>query len=482
MTEPSQPQVPLTEAVRQIFLERTSGLIEVAPGDGEDGGKRRLFFVDGELHLPDVNPLAHRLAPLVERGDGDSRDELRSLMARIAHLLLGWQRSAYSVYEGRQALPAELVGPLPTALVLMEWAVAGRGEAELMEALGGGGARLVAAGGGVPTKLAEALEPREALLLSRLDEPVALSDLVRQAGDQGAAELRRLARLRAAGLVQRDRGPIIADERAAAVPPEVMRRLSTRVESELEARPLELDPAEHRESLRRLLAESGGLTHYELLGLTEDARNEEVHAAYDRLARLVHPYHARRIALQGREPALWLLFERATDAYLTLSDPNLRRRYDRKVGTREPQPSPEARRREAQRLAESYYRRSALLLDEEDYHFAVELLKQAVLADPRPEYYARLAEAQAKNPNWLRQAVDSYHKALELGYPDPGVWSALGRLYEDLGNAPRARQNYRKALERRPEDSTAEEGLARLAATETPKRRGFFGLFTGRKR
>jgi hypothetical protein len=488
--EPEPAPVAVTDAVHAVYLGRKSGMIEV---EGDEGGaKKRLFFAHGELHLPQANPIARKLRARLPQGAATATPgwpaaaggEVRELMGRIAHLVHGWRDSAFTFFEGQQVLPADLVGPLPTAFLLMEWAVLDRGEAELMEELGGSSARLVGVGGGVPPAIAALLDPQETVLLTRLGEPVTLSDLVRQAGDDATATLRRLARLRAIGLLQRDRGPS-ASERAAPVPPEVLRRLSYRVESSLAAHPLLIGGEAHRTRLRDLLATAGGLTHYELLGVEDSATPEQVHEAYDRLARLVHPSHAEALGLAGREPALWLLFERATDAYLTLSDPNLRRRYDVKVGMRDPGPSPEARRREAERLAESYHRRAMTLLEAEDYHFAVELLKQAVLADPKAEYYVRLGDAQAKNPNWLRQAADSYHKALDLGYPDPAIWSALGRVCEAMGETEQARRHFQTALERRPGDADAAAGLARLdvlaAAEPSPRRRGFFGLF-GRRR
>lgn len=485
LDEPGGGQLPVPDAVRAVFLDKRSGLIEVS-GDDED--KKRLFFADGELHLPEANPIAQRLAPLLS-GAGRARPhgwlsdggEVKALMARIARIVHGWRRSAYRMYDGRQVLPADLVGPLPTALLVMEWAAMDKSEAELVEQLGGSAARWVVRGGGVPASVAALLDPQETVLAARLAAAQELSELVHQAGDDGAATLRRLARLAAVGVIQRERGSLAGY--ASPLPPEVLRRLAYRVETSLRERPLELGPEAHREQLRELLASSGGKTHYELLEVADDASTEEVHAAYDRLGRRVHPSHAPHLGLEGREPALWLLFECATDAYLTLSDPARRRRYDVKVGNRDPGPSPEVRKREAERLAESYHRRALLLLEEEDYHFAVELLKQAVLADPRPEYYLRLGEAQAKNPNWLRHALQSFEQAIERGYPEPGVWSAMGRIFEELGEIGEARRHFTICLERRPGDPEAEAGLARLEtqAAPEPRRRGLLGLF-GRRR
>ena len=466
MSKRAQPAPPpLTQAVRDIYFDRKSGVVEIAADAAQvadaEGSKRRLFFVDGELHLPAMSSLAKKLAPHLplwpdrpSRSSGPTpsswitgaKSEVKDLMTRIARLVAGWQGSPYSFFEGRHSLPPDLVGPLPTSFLLMEWAVADRGEAEQLVDLGGPEVQLVAAGTGVTPALAAVLEPQETLLLSRLAEPATVDELLRQGAGEFAAVLRRLCRLRAVGLIRHRRSPE-AVHRGALVPADVLHQLADRVERDLAQQPLDLDPEIQRGRLGDLLARAGGLNHYELLGVSEEAPAEEVHEAYQQLARLVHPRHTERLGLAGREGALWLLFERATEAYLTLSSPERRRHYDAKVGAGlDPVPSQEVRDRESGRIARGYYQRALELIDAKEYHFAVELLRQAVQHDAQPEYYLRLAETQAQNPNWLRHAADSYRRAIELGAGEPGVRVALGRLREELGQIPEARRCYEEAL------------------------------------
>lgn len=484
-SQPAPP--PLTEAVRAIYLEHRSGVLEIA-GEGDDapeqeGGKRRLFFVDGELHLPPVHALAKKLAPHLplwpdrpaRSGAGaapsawltGAKGEVKQLMVRIAGLLAAWQHSPYAFYEGPQTLPPDLVGPLPTVFLLMEWAVAGRTDVELLAELGGPGAQLVAVGGAVSPAVAAALEPQETLLASRLAEAATVGELLRQTGKDSAAVLRRLCRLRAVGLIRYRREPVA--QRGALVAADILRQFSDRVERGLALHPVDLEPDAHRAYLADFLARAGAMNHYELLGVHAQATGEEVHDAYDRLARLVHPGHTDRLKLGGREGALWLLFERATDAYLTLTSPERRRRYEARVGAgHDPLPSQDVREKEAERLARRYYERGVDLLEQEDFHFAVELLRQAAQTHPRPEYYLRLAEAQAQNPNWARQAADSYRKVIDLGGDRAAVRAALGQLCETLGRPEEARHHYETALAQMPGEPEAQEGLARVAAVARP--------------
>jgi tetratricopeptide (TPR) repeat protein len=338
---------------------------------------------------------------------------------------------------------------------------------------------LVAVGGAISPSVAAVLEPQETVLLARLAEAVTVGELLRQAASGGGgSSLRRLCRLRSVGLIRFRREPA-AVQKGALVPADVLQQFADRVERELVQLPLDLEPDAQRARLGDLLARAGGMTHYELLGIRAEANADEIYEAYVRLARLVHPSHSERLHLAGREATLWLLFERATDAYLTLSHPERRARYEAKVGlAHDPQPTQEAREREAEGLARGYYRRALELIEQQDFHFAVELLRQAVQAHPLPEYYLRLAETQAKNPHWTRQAADSYRKAIELGGDEPWARVALGQLCETMERYEEARRHYEQALAKMPGEPEALAGLARISAlvAPEPRRRGLFGF------
>lgn len=212
---------------------------------------------------------------------------------------------------------------------------------------------------------------------------------------------------------------------------EELRLFGQRISRSLAERPLDLDPGAHREKVAALLRGSGEATHYEFLGVELVARAMEIHEGFERTARLVHPDHAARLGLTGREGVLEVLFERATRAYLTLSDPESRKAYDRGLDPRARAalvaaiaPQGDASRD----LARGYYQRACSLVDAEDYHFAVELLQQAVKIDPRGEYYALLGRIQARNPQWLDEAAESLQRAIDLGTTDRSLPDALAEV------------------------------------------------------
>jgi curved DNA-binding protein CbpA len=217
---------------------------------------------------------------------------------------------------------------------------------------------------------------------------------------------------------------------------EELRLFSEKIARRLSERPLDLDPASHKRRVAELLRQAGEGSFYQLLGVVPTATAQEVHEAYDQIARLVHPLNARRLGLTGREGVLEVLFERLTQAYLTLFQPDRRKAYDRELA---PEawaaawtPAPVRRREEILEVAQGYYERAMELAATDEFHFAIELLQQAVRIDPRPEYHALLGKLQAKNPRWLRAAAESLRQALKLGSKDEELPAALDQILQRL--------------------------------------------------
>ncbi len=209
-----------------------------------------------------------------------------------------------------------------------------------------------------------------------------------------------------------------------------------RIGRSLAERPLEIDAVEHRERIAGLLRQVGGASFYELLEVGPTATPEKVHEGYERLARVVHPSHAPHLGLQGREDVLAVLFERATAAYVTLSHPGRRRDYDREMGPSgwHPPVSAQSRNEQNRDRARAHFNRATQYIAKDDYHYAIELLREAVRIDPQAKYFARLAELQERNVRWLHQAADCYSRALELGGPDPQIEDALARVQRRIAN------------------------------------------------
>lgn len=204
-----------------------------------------------------------------------------------------------------------------------------------------------------------------------------------------------------------------------------------RIARSLAERPFRMDAAEHRERVAALLREVGEASFYELLGIDPSASAREVHESYERAARMVHPNNARRLDLVGREGVLEVLFERITEAYLTLSYMDRRKRYDRERpgGWWKAAPvKPVSREEEAQRL----YEKARAFASAEQYHAAVELLQEAVRAAPKAEHWALLGQLQARNPHWLQSAEESLRRAIDMGSDDPVLPATLAMVRQEI--------------------------------------------------
>lgn len=130
-----------------------------------------------------------------------------------------------------------------------------------------------------------------------------------------------------------------------------------------------------------------------------------------------------------------LLFERATEAYLTLSDPTRRVAYNRSTDVRmDVTIDSEQREKEKRSIARQSYRLAVQYMsaDSMEYSGAVELMKEAIRLDPQAEYYALLGKAQAKNPRWYGDALTSLRRAVGL---DP---RNAGFRFASEGLGPRA--------------------------------------------
>lgn len=247
------------------------------------------------------------------------------------------------------------------------------------------------------------------------------------------------------------------------VEPRLLQRFLDRIEHSFEAERWDLAPDEHRRRISDLFGRLGSVDHYQILGVGPTAGELDVLSAFHRLGRLVHPRHAARLGMGGQDAALRVLFERATDAYLTLSDPERRMAYNRLM---EAAPGVEVdaakRQHEKRELAKRLYRRSTTCVSEMDFSVAADLLREAARLDPQPEYLALLGKVLARNPRWSDEAVANLERALELDPQNAGYHLATGQILEKMGKAAEARTHYKATLETSPGNPDAQAGLARL--------------------
>jgi tetratricopeptide (TPR) repeat protein len=247
---------------------------------------------------------------------------------------------------------------------------------------------------------------------------------------------------------------------------------SRKLKADLPASPQFLRP-EILETFRLLPSRN----HYELLGLTPDASDAEVKAAYFRLAKRFHPDVHHHLALADLEDKLGKIFIRLGEAYEQLSTPEGRAAYQAALSPPRPAGTgTEAKPPPAPTLSvEEMFERAKERFEDGKYWEALALLGEVVRVAPGGlKQHARLLMARAflKYPDKER---DAERELLEVVQAEPANVEALfllGGLYQRRGHNARAEAMFRKVLELRPNHRQAIAQLGSLAPKTSKKEEG----------
>ncbi|MEO1088290.1 MAG: DnaJ domain-containing protein, partial [Acidobacteriota bacterium] len=321
-------QTSLLTVLREAYLGRSTGRISI-----DDGFE--IYVRRGEVFFDRDHDLVSGLGPLVARAGSLDRPladaEMRSAVKTLSATLFG-ESSSWTGARWSDEAPkgVELVGPFPAIGVLLEGATYGADEARLLKRLGGESTRFKSRDDSPAMNQLPGLDGDMARVLVLLEQPTTVADVLRGGGDR-AATLAGLAKLWAIGLAEGPKSTASGGD-DSVVSPKILDRFLARIGEVLELEPSTLEPTDHRGKLARLIGRFGDLDHYQLLGVEATADDAAISAGYNRLARLAHPSHAAALGWTGKEATLRLLFERATEAYLTLCDPLRRSSYNTLMG------------------------------------------------------------------------------------------------------------------------------------------------------
>jgi predicted Zn-dependent protease len=201
---------------------------------------------------------------------------------------------------------------------------------------------------------------------------------------------------------------------------------------------------------------------YERLGVDRGAKLDEIRRAYSRLARDRHP---DRFTSPDEKQRAQDEFRDITTAFNTLSNERRRQEYDAELDS--PQPKTPAEQ------AQVAYARGCEQLKAQDFHEAVEQLRVAVhLVPSDASYRLALAQALAKNPNWMREAVESLEEAARLQPRNGLVQAELARLLVKQGLRLRAQRALEASLRLAPQDPAVKRIAEELAGLLTDGQAG----------
>lgn len=321
----------------------------------------------------------------------------------------------------------------------------------------------------------ENLLPAEGFLLSRLDRPMNLKDLVAVSGLGETETLGVVYSLALAGLLMRERWESAFRDRQPSPqpspPPEPVKEIP-------KPEPPEVDPNDVEHFLARV---KKAQTHYDVLGVGVNEPAQNLKNAYYQLARRYHPDRFRKsdAALLARIESA---FARITQAYDTLRDDNARATYNAKLAARkkaeqlgESAPKATTPVREAvsegvaepvmplAERAEIQFKEGFAALELGQKKTAMGLFASAARAVPNEaRYRAFYGQVLAGNESTRRAAETELQAAIKLDPDNAEYRVMLAELYRDLGLKLRAKGEAERAVATDPNNQKARDLLRAL--------------------
>jgi len=315
------------------------------------------------------------------------------------------------------------------------------------------------------------LSTNEGFLLSRIDGPMELGELVAVSGQPDAEARRTIYGLILANALTRQSWPYALKPGDGG---KGIKARQTPIAAAPPAPPVTRDPKEEvSEFLERLTT---AMDHYAVLNVSESASAAEIKHAYYALARRFHPDRFHDMAESAVHGQLESAFARITQAHELLSDSSARATYDSKLAA--------LRRAGAQtssvtgmsmnstgpngqgaNTAEQQFKQGVAAMQMRDLNTATACLSAAArLAPNQPQYRAYYGRALASHPQTKRLAEAELQAAVKLAPGDASYRLMLATLYRDLGFWRRAISELERALSIDPKNIEAKRMLQSLEA------------------
>ena len=294
-------------------------------------------------------------------------------------------------------------------------------------------------------------------------------------------------RLHPSGGPGRQARPAASRPATAAPPPRPKPAQPVRIEAPAPPSPARVEDHAHYAADRDLRAQLAALVEqvrvtspFAKLGVTSDADENQIRAAYTQLAKQTHPDRWSGASHAVRELAEEA-FREITRAYEALSDPERLAAYRR---------DPQRDARDADALAEGQralaaeqeFQKGEARLRAHDWNGALVHFERAVELYPdEGEYlaYKGWAHYLTNGHEGLNKAFELVKRGAKLAPDREKPWLFLGRLAEAAGRLDVAERMFARAIERRPDSIEAMRAL-RLLEMRKPKR-GLIGKLLRRQ-
>ena len=295
------------------------------------------------------------------------------------------------------------------------------------------------------------LEDRERAIIEKIDGKKSIRDIFRLSDLNAFETLKVLYFLIRLGMVE-----VIEEE-----------GIDSQTEAGKGAVDAEVEPVDKELGLKRqkIIDEynsQGGKDHYQILGLKRGASRDEAKKAYFQLAKEYHPDIHYQEGMGEMGEMLEAIFTRITEAYDVLSVDNTKKEYDLySVISKHERRKPKEEKSNVRSL--SQYKRGLEAFKKGDLKEALYSVEWAIRIEPtKPAYYTLLGKILSLIPGRVKDAENSFTKAMELEPSNSENYIGLGLLYKKGGMRLRAIKILEEVLVWDPENLDAKKELDAL--------------------
>jgi tetratricopeptide (TPR) repeat protein len=213
--------------------------------------------------------------------------------------------------------------------------------------------------------------------------------------------------------------------------------------------PASSSPEATRTNIQEMIQKLGKATHFELLGVGQNASSDEIGIAFVRAARQFHPDRLMSAGLQDLQPLAEKILARINEAAMVLGNATRRADYVASLNA-----GPQAARTNLPTLleAENMFLRGEVFLKRGEHAKAIECFTSASQGNPsEPQYRAYLAWTRFDDPHARKEGVvrDTLKTIEEVLRERPKFvrgfyW--VGLLWKFLNEADKAERAFREAF------------------------------------
>lgn len=498
-------EYPLAELIREISAGRLSGALRLA----RERVKAVIYAEAGEIIFASSNLRAHRLAECLRRwgmvsdnrlataveGMSDieagealvaagaiSKENLKELQARqamdVLRPMLLWTDGTW-VFDPRSRLGGDVRITIEVHQLLLE--SARRLPVEFITARMTNDHETLSPANEAPTNLQ--LLPPEAFVLSRIDAPVSLGELVAISGLSEPETRQIIYTLALCGFIHRENWPRPFSEEVLAQ----ARIVSKARETVASAGAATNQAADPHAEIYELFMRADNTDYYEILGVNRSANTSEIKHAYYALAKRFHPDRFGRDIDEEMRVRIENAFAQIARAYETLKDWRARDAYNLKLDAQAlrpaqggatdvdkvmPKPADDSASQQVftttaasvggsspapqQRQAEESFRQGLMALKQGNHALALTKFGEAARLVPNEaRYRAFYGRALAHNARMRHQAEAELQAAIALDARNPTYRVMLAQFYRDLGQLLRAENELQRVLSIDPQHAAA---------------------------